>query len=168
MRHIIVALGASNTAGYGVSPREAFPAVLARLLTERGFSIGMRNAGVSGRTTGEMLETLDETVPVGTRLVIFQPGSNDVRRGFGPEVRERNIVAIHNRLAARGILVFRVANAFTAASANHLQADGVHFTPSGHRVLAELIVDDIAAALSAFEETVHRCAAANGAAGHPR
>lgn len=156
MRHVIVALGASNTAGYGVGPHEAFPAVLARSLSERSFAVDMRNAGVPGRTTGEMLTTLEKTVPVGTGLVIFQPGSNDLRRGISQNVRELNIAAIHNRLAARGILVFRVAHAFAVASVAHLQADGVHFTPSGHRVIAEQIVDDIAAALSALEHALHQ------------
>ncbi|MDH8442206.1 arylesterase, partial [Klebsiella pneumoniae] len=48
----IVALGASNTAGYGVGASAAFPAVLQELLRAKGWPMTVSNAGVSGDTTG--------------------------------------------------------------------------------------------------------------------
>lgn len=143
----IVALGASNTAGYGVGADKAFPAVTEQLLRERGIDARVVNAGVSGHTTGEMLARLDRDVPEGTRLVLFQPGSNDIRRGLGEAVRERNILTIQENLARRGIAVVRVAAAFAAAREGNLQVDGVHYTEHGHEMIAAKLIDAVVAAL---------------------
>lgn len=144
---VIVALGASNTAGYGVGEGRAYPAQIERMLLERGHRVRVVNQGVSGQPTGEMLARLDSAVPAGTRIVLFQPGSNDERLGIPGAVRESNISAITNRLEARGISVIRAAAAFEAARPGNLQADGIHFTAAGHAMIARLLVDQVAAAL---------------------
>src|SRR5271170_3274187 len=77
----IVALGASNTQGKGVSPSEAWPAVLESMLRTKGSNVHVTNAGISGDTTGGMLVRLDSSVPEGTRLVILNFGGNDFKRG---------------------------------------------------------------------------------------
>ena len=41
----IIALGASNTAGYGVGPSAAYPAVLEELLRANGRPMSVSNAG---------------------------------------------------------------------------------------------------------------------------
>jgi hypothetical protein len=111
--------------------------------------VEVHNCGVSGEPTGAMLERLERDVPAGTALVLFHPGSNDGRLGFGADVRERNIMAVHNRLAARGILVLRVGNAFETARPGHLQGDGIHLTAAGHVRVAEALLDGVVAALLA-------------------
>lgn len=143
----IVALGASNTAGHGVGAQAAYPAIIEGRLRSRGIEVDVVNAGVCGEPTGAMLARLDRDVPLGTHLVLFQPGSNDARLGIEAGIREANVMAIHNRLAARGILVLRVGNAFEAARLGNVQADGIHFTPDGHARIAELLLDEVAAAL---------------------
>ena len=55
----IVALGASNTEGFGVSTWEAYPARLQELLKARGIDAEVVNAGLSGDTTAGMLARLD-------------------------------------------------------------------------------------------------------------
>lgn len=144
---LIVALGASNTAGYGVGADHAFPAVLERLLRERGVFARVVNAGNAGQTTGEMLARMERDIPAGTALVVFQPGSNDIRKGLGEAVRERNIEIFQGRLKERGIPVVRVAAAFAAARDGNLQADGVHYTARGHELIAALILDEVVAML---------------------
>lgn len=144
---LIVALGASNTAGYGVGADKAFPAEIERLLRGRGIEACVSNAGISGNTTQQMLDRLDTAVPEGVRVVLFQPGSNDERLGYPPEVRERNIGIITGRLTARRIAVIRVAKAFEEARPGNLQADGVHYTAAGHALIARLLVGEVAAAL---------------------
>ena len=84
----VVALGASNTAGQGVSSSEAYPAQLEAMLAARGKNVRVANAGVSGDTTGGMLGRLDGDVPQGTRIVILQAGFNDMRRGGGGAERQ--------------------------------------------------------------------------------
>lgn len=147
-QRLIVALGASNTAGYGVGPDKAFPAVLERLLQGRGLAAQVVNAGISGHTTGQMLERMDRDIPEGTALVIFQPGSNDIRKALGNDLRERNIEIIQCRLRGRGIPVVRVAAAFEAVRSGNLQADGIHFTARGHELIAAHILDDVITALA--------------------
>lgn len=142
---LVVALGASNTAGHGVGAALAYPAVLERLLKERGIKVRVRNAGISGETTGKMLARLDVSVPAGTRVVLFQPGSNDQRLGLPDAVREANIAIITARLTARGIAVIRVAAAFAAARSGNLQSDGIHYTAAGHEQIASLLVDAVSA-----------------------
>src|SRR5215471_7683605 len=58
----IVAVGASNTAGWGVGPDNAYPAVLQTMLREHGYDAHVSNAGVSFSTTNGMLRRLDFVV----------------------------------------------------------------------------------------------------------
>src|SRR3979409_1901706 len=104
----VVALGASNTAGKGVSSSESYPAQLQAMLQARGSNLRVTNAGVSGDTTGGMLARLSSAVPEGTKIVIFQFVSNDFKRKNPPDMREANIASIEQQLRKRGI---RILNA---------------------------------------------------------
>ncbi len=76
----VVALGASNTFGKGVSPGQAYPAQLEVLLCAKGLNVNVINAGINGDTTGGMLARLDNVVPKGTSVVVLQPeGTTDER-----------------------------------------------------------------------------------------
>jgi acyl-CoA thioesterase-1 len=75
---LVVALGDSNTAGFGVGREYAFPARLEAMLRQSGYDLQVANAGISGDTLGGMLARLDTSVPAGTRIVIVQGGYNDV------------------------------------------------------------------------------------------
>ena len=79
----VVCLGASNTAGAGVSQQEAYPAQLEVLLRARHYDGRVANAGISGDTTWGMLNRLERAVPAGTRVVVLQPGGNDERHVAG-------------------------------------------------------------------------------------
>ena len=54
----IVVLGDSLTAGLGLDPRDAYPAVLQRIVTDHGYSFEVVNAGVSGDTSSDGLRRL--------------------------------------------------------------------------------------------------------------
>src|SRR4030095_12514065 len=56
---VLVALGDSLTAGLGVAPDEAYPAVLEARLREAGFDYRVVNAGISGDTSAGGLRRLD-------------------------------------------------------------------------------------------------------------
>lgn len=133
----IVALGASNVQGYGVSPSEAFPAQLEAILRARGKNYSVSNEGVYGDTTAGVLARLDSSVPSGTRIVVLAIGGNDVRRGATVAQARAGVQTIIVRLQTRGI---RVINAmpivFAAARAGLRQPDGIHLTPEGHRQVA--------------------------------
>jgi len=72
----VVCLGASNTAGKGVLPGEAYPAQLEAMLQAKGYSGRVSNQGVSGDTTGGMLARLDTAAPAGTRPATAVPSDD--------------------------------------------------------------------------------------------
>jgi lysophospholipase L1-like esterase len=101
----IVALGDSNTAGYGVGRDRAFPAYLERMLRAAGHDVQVWNAGVSGDTFERLLARLDRYVPDGMRIVILQGGYNDLLRRNNSVWIAGYIQAIVSRLRARQIEV---------------------------------------------------------------
>ena len=146
-RVTIVALGASNTEGWGVFASEAYPAKLQALLNARGIDATVINAGIAGDTTGGMLARLERAVPAGTHVVILQPGANDERMGLGAE-RAGNIEKIRSLLSARNTKLIIIENAMLdALPRKELREDGVHFTPAGYAILAERILPEVLAAL---------------------
>src|SRR5271154_6749379 len=101
----IVAIGASNTSGWGVGAQNAYPALLQALLRKKGINANVINAGVLGDVTAGMLKRLDTAVPKGTDIAILQPGANDLRFFGTKEARTANIAAMATRVRARGIRV---------------------------------------------------------------
>ncbi len=70
----VVAFGASNVAGRGVSLDQAFPAQLEDMLRADGYPVRVINAGVSGDGSQQMLDRFDSAIPEGTRVVILDVG----------------------------------------------------------------------------------------------
>jgi len=140
----IIALGASNTAGYGVGPSAAYPAVLEELLRAKGRPMSVSNAGVSGDTTGGMLARLSSVAPNGTKIVILQIGGNDRRKGISEAEAAANRSEIQKRLHARGIRIIEVDGYVRSALQSGLRlADGIHLTVEGHRKVAQQLAASI-------------------------
>ena len=143
----VVCLGASNTAGKGVSQQEAYPAQLEIMLRARHYAGGVANAGVSGDTTWGMLNRLENAVPIGTRVVILQPGGNDERHGAA-SWRDANISQIVERLRARQVAVIMLENQLIGAIQRQgYGSDGQHLTAEGYRLLAGQLLPETATAL---------------------
>lgn len=87
----IVAFGDSLVAGFGLGPRDAFPAQLERALRERGYAATVINAGVSGDTTAGGLARLEWALPDDADAVILELGANDALRGLPPENAKANL-----------------------------------------------------------------------------
>ena len=133
----IVAIGASNTSGWGVTGRAAYPERLEDLLRAQGHDARVVNAGVVLDTTAGMLRRLDAAVPDGTRVVILQPGGNDIRFLRSKEQRAANIAEMVQRLAKRKIPAIVYDPVFPPDS---YQWDGIHLTATAHaRIAAELL-----------------------------
>jgi acyl-CoA thioesterase-1 len=142
----IVALGASNVAGKGVSPSEAFPARLERMLAARGYQVHVANAGISGDTNAEMLGRLDQAVPDGTRIVLLGAigGTFNARR-LGQGDQKAEFASIVARLRSRGIKIIPVTPG--GVGRGDLQADGTHLTAEGHVRLAARLLPSVVRAL---------------------
>ncbi len=99
----IVGFGDSLMAGYQLDAGQSFPEKLESALKARGHDVVIANAGVSGDTTAGGLSRLDWSVPDETELVILELGANDMLRGVSPDLVEKNLRAMIERLRERGI-----------------------------------------------------------------
>lgn len=145
---VVLALGASNTAGrggngQGVDRSKAYPAKLQALLGQRGVRARVQNAGIAGDTTTGMLRRLPGLLTANTKVVVLQSGGND----SDPSTREANIAQIKSILDARGIRMVRLDRIVSIAGSGNLAADGIHFNEAGHQNVAEYIVGSVASAL---------------------
>jgi acyl-CoA thioesterase-1 len=133
----IVAIGASNTWGWGLTARNAYPERLEDLLRAAGHDARVVNAGVVLDTTAGMLRRMDAAVPDGTQVVILQPGGNDQRFLGSKEQRAANIEAMVQRLSARKIPVIVYDPVFPPEA---YQWDRIHLTAETHaKIAAELL-----------------------------
>ena len=101
----MVVLGDSLSAGLGLAAADAFPEKLQKALKDKGISVDMTNAGVSGDTSSSGRDRLDWSVPEGTEAVIIELGANDALRGLDPAVTRAALSDILTRLKARDIAV---------------------------------------------------------------
>lgn len=105
---MVLALGDSLYAGYGVGRDQAFPAALERELEESGIPARVVNAGVSGDTTAGGRARLGFTLDGLERkpdLAVVGLGANDALRGLDPAETRRNLDAILAELERREIPV---------------------------------------------------------------
>lgn len=102
---VIVALGDSLTAGLGVLPDEAYPALLAERLRREGYAYRVVNAGVSGDTSAAALRRLDWVLRTQPSIVIVALGANDGLRHQSVTALRDNLIAIVRRLRAAGATV---------------------------------------------------------------
>jgi acyl-CoA thioesterase I len=138
----IVAVGASNTTGFGVGSDHAYPALLQDLLRKKGINANVTNAGSNGDVTAGMLRRLDAAVPNGTDIVILQPGGNDLRFFGTKEARTANINAMVARLRARHIRV--VVYDPDPVPPDFYQWDHIHFNAAAHAKIAATLAAEIA------------------------
>lgn len=139
----IVAIGASNTTGFGVGEQNAYPAILQVLLRKKGIQANVINAGVNGDVTAGMLRRIDSAVPKGTDIVILQPGGNDLRFFGTKAARTANIAAMAKRVRARGIRV--IVYDPDPVPADFYQWDHIHFNAAAHAKIAATLAAEIEA-----------------------
>lgn len=93
----IVVLGDSITAGYGLDPDQAYPALLQKKIDAAGFPFTVVNAGVSGDTTAGGLRRLNWALGNGADVLVVALGGNDGLRGIPPAQTEKNLASILSR-----------------------------------------------------------------------
>jgi acyl-CoA thioesterase-1 len=101
----VVALGDSLTAGLGLSPEQAYPALLQKRLNEAGLKYQVLNGGVSGDTSAGGLRRLDWALEGDVRVLIVALGGNDGLRGLPVDELRRNLSEIIEKALARSIQV---------------------------------------------------------------
>jgi acyl-CoA thioesterase-1 len=91
---VVVFLGDSLTAGYGLAAGESFPSILERGLRADGATVRVVNAGVSGDTSAGALRRLDWVLRQHPDVVVVELGANDALRGQPTSGIEANLRAI--------------------------------------------------------------------------
>ena len=97
----LVFLGDSLTAGFGVQPTEAFPALVAEKISAAGLPFEVQNAGLSGDTSAGGLRRIDWLLQRPIDVLIIELGANDGLRGLDLKSMKANLQAIIDKAKAK-------------------------------------------------------------------
>ncbi len=93
-RRRVVILGTSLTAGLGLDPQQAYPALLQRKVDSARFPLAIVNAGLSGETSAGALRRASWVLDQPATIVVLEVGANDGLRGVNPDSTAANLVAL--------------------------------------------------------------------------
>jgi acyl-CoA thioesterase-1 len=96
-RPAVLFLGTSLTAGLGLEPDQAYPALLQQKIDSAGLNYRVVNAGVSGETSAGALRRVDWLFREPVSVLVVETGANDGLRGLSPDTLEANIQGIFDR-----------------------------------------------------------------------
>jgi acyl-CoA thioesterase-1 len=96
-RPAVLFLGTSLTAGLGIDPDQAYPALIQRKIDSAGLNYRVINAGVSGETSAGALRRVDWLFRQPFSVLVVETGANDGLRGLSPDSLRANIQAIFDR-----------------------------------------------------------------------
>ncbi len=97
---IVMFVGTSLTAGLGVEPDEAYPALIRQKIDSAGLNYRVVNAGVSGETSAGALRRIDWLLREPVAVLVLETGANDGLRGQDPDSIRGTIQAIIDRVHA--------------------------------------------------------------------
>jgi acyl-CoA thioesterase-1 len=144
---VIVALGDSLTAGWGVAPDEAYPALLEARLRQEGYAFRVINAGVSGDTTAGGLRRLDWVLRSSPQIAIVGLGANDGLRGQPVAEMQANLTRIVDRLRAAEVKVLLAGMRMPPNYGAYAEQFAAAFPPVGRRAsgFVPFLLDGVAA-----------------------
>ena len=91
-------IGTSLTAGLGLDPDQAYPALLQRKADTAGYRVRIVNAGLSGETSAGALRRLDWLLQGHVDAFMIETGANDGLRGLNIDSTRANLRAIVRRI----------------------------------------------------------------------
>lgn len=175
----ILFFGTSLTAGLGLDPADAFPALIQERIDSLALPYQVINGGLSGETSAAGKERIDWLLKQPVAIFVLELGANDGLRGLDLQETTKNLQAIIDKVKAKypdaklvmaGMQVppnmgktyagdFK--NIFpTLAQQNNMtlipflldrvggvpklnQADGIHPTAAGHRIMEEHVWEQL-------------------------
>ena len=96
-RPAVVFLGTSLTAGYGIDPQQAYPALIQQKIDSAGLNYRVINAGLSGETSAGALRRADWLFQQPIEVLVVETGANDGLRGLPADSLRANIQGIFDR-----------------------------------------------------------------------
>jgi acyl-CoA thioesterase-1 len=97
VRKSVLFLGTSLTAGYGIDPDQAYPALIQSKIDSSGLPYHVINAGVSGETSAGAVRRVDWLLQQPLAVLVVETGANDGLRGLSTDSLSSNIRAILRR-----------------------------------------------------------------------
>jgi acyl-CoA thioesterase-1 len=94
---VVLFVGTSLTAGYGLPSDEAYPALVQRRIDAEALGYRVVNAGVSGDTSAGGLRRIDWLLRLPIAVLALELGANDMLRGLDVEALRANLEAIVRR-----------------------------------------------------------------------
>ena len=94
----ILFFGNSLTAGMGLDPQEAFPALIQERIDSLGYSYTVINSGLSGETTASGKNRLDWVLKQQVDVFVLELGANDGLRGIPLSETRKNLQDIIDRV----------------------------------------------------------------------
>ncbi len=95
---VVLFFGDSLTAGYGLSPEEAFPALSEKQLVKNGKNVKVVNAGLSGETSAGGLTRIDWILRQPIDVFVLELGANDGLRGLPLDQTKKNLQSIIDKV----------------------------------------------------------------------
>lgn len=106
---MLLVLGDSLSAGYGLAVEQGWVALLERRLAEEGYNYRVVNASISGDTSRGALARLGDLLArFRPTVTIVELGGNDGLRGISPAELRANLAAIIARLKNSGSRILLV------------------------------------------------------------
>ncbi len=97
----ILFFGNSLTAGLGVEPEEAFPAIIGDKIDSLNLPYKIINAGLSGETTAAGKARINWILKQKVDVFVLELGANDGLRGIPVSETEKNLQEIVNQVKSR-------------------------------------------------------------------
>ena len=91
---LILFVGDSLTAGFGVDVKDCFVSLLQKDFEKMKIDLQTRNAGISGETSSGTLERIDWLVASKPKFIFLCIGSNDGLRGISVDLYRNNLEQI--------------------------------------------------------------------------
>ncbi len=174
-KQTILFYGNSLTAGYGVEPSQAFPALIGKKIDSVGLNYTVVNAGLSGETTAGGKSRIGWVLRQPVAVFVLELGGNDGLRGLPLADTRKNLQAIMDTVRLKSpqativlagmqippnmgptytkefrgmfkeladknnavLIPFLLENVGGIPKLN--QADGIHPTPAGHKIVANTV-----------------------------
>jgi acyl-CoA thioesterase-1 len=97
----ILFLGNSLSAGYGLDPELAFPALIQQKIDSLKWNFQVINAGLSGETSAGGLRRVDWLLQRRVDILVLELGGNDGLRGITLDLTKKNLQAIIDRVKVK-------------------------------------------------------------------
>jgi len=98
---VILFLGDSITAGYGLDISQAYPALIQQKIDAQHWPFKVVNAGQSGDTTTGGVNRIDWLLRSRIDVLVLELGANDGLRGFPADTIQKNLQTIIDRVKTK-------------------------------------------------------------------